>query len=161
MGLVRGSIRARLIAAAALTRLGNEEAAFSRISEAMHLAHQTLHLRVLLDERTLLAAMLTHFLQGSMSRTAFAPLLEWIVLIRRRLESEQRTAVPGSLLPLSARERDVLIGLSQGHTNKIIARAYGITVNTVKHHLRHVYKKLKVQRRMQAVEEARRRSLVP
>jgi len=161
MGLVRGSIRARLIAAAALTRLGNEEAAFSRISEAMHLAHQTRHLRVLLDERTLLAAMLTHFLQGSMSRTAFAPLLEWIVLIRRRLESEQRTAVPGSLLPLSARERDVLIGLSQGHTNKIIARAYGITVNTVKHHLRHVYKKLKVQRRMQAVEEARRRSLVP
>ena len=29
------------------------------------------------------------------------------------------------------------------------------TVNTVKHHLRHVYKKLKVQRRVQAVEEAR------
>jgi len=161
MGLVRGSIRSRLIAAVALTRLGSDEAAFLRISEAMHLAHQNRHLRVLLDERTLLAAMLTHFLQGSMSRTAVAPLLEWIVLIRRRLESEQRTPIPGSLAPLSDRERDVLIGLSQGHTNKIIARAYGITVNTVKHHLRHVYKKLKVQRRMQAVEEARRRSLVP
>jgi LuxR family maltose regulon positive regulatory protein len=161
LGLVRGSIRSRLIAAAALSRIGSDEQAVSRISEAMSLAHQTQHLRVLLDERSFLAALLTYFLQSPMSRMSPAPLLEWIILILRRLGLEQRIAATGSPLSLSARERDVLMGLSQGHTNKTIARTYGITVNTVKHHLRHVYKKLKVQRRVQAVEEARRRSFIP
>lgn len=50
-----------------------------------------------------------------------------------------------------------MIATSQGHTNKVIARTFGITVNTVKHHLRHVYRKLKVKRRVQAVDEARNR----
>ena len=161
IGLVRGSIRTRLLAAAAHTRLGAERDANQLIFEALDMAHRTRHLRVLLDERMVLATSLTSFLQSASARAASTQLREWTNGLLRRLDVDEHTArsTPNSIL--SARERDVLIGLTRGKTNKMIALTCGITTNTVKHHLRHVYRKLKVRRRVQAIEEARRRALIP
>lgn len=54
---------------------------------------------------------------------------------------------PKVLNMCTARERQVLALLSQGMTNKQIARALGIAEDTVKKHLHHVYGKLEVHRR--------------
>jgi len=159
-GLARGSIRARTLAAAASARLGDENTDILTL-QAIELAQRTRHVRVLLDERALLATLLTRYLKGDTGQKSTASLQEWTAGVIRRLDAEERTSMAGPAMTLSARERDVLIGLSQGHTNKMIALACGITSNTVKHHLRRVYAKLKVRRRVQAVEEARRRSLIP
>lgn len=61
-------------------------------------------------------------------------------------------AVPGAAL--SAREMDVLRLLAEGNTNQEIARILIIGVNTVKMHVQHLYDKLDVHNRVQAIQRA-------
>ena len=54
---------------------------------------------------------------------------------------------------LTARERDVLIALSQGQQYKEIADALGISINTVRNNIRVIYDKLHVNTRHEAVNK--------
>ena len=56
--------------------------------------------------------------------------------------------------PLSPREREVLVLVSQGETNKEIASTLFISENTVKTHLRNIMERLHVAKRTQAVAYA-------
>jgi len=56
--------------------------------------------------------------------------------------------------PLTARERDVLAMISQGLSNKRIARALEISPETVKSHVKHIFLKLEVSTRTEAVFRA-------
>jgi two-component system, NarL family, nitrate/nitrite response regulator NarL len=51
---------------------------------------------------------------------------------------------------LSPREREVLLKLVEGHSNKVIARHLGMTEATVKVHLKSVLRKIRVDNRTQA-----------
>ncbi|WP_299323073.1 LuxR C-terminal-related transcriptional regulator [Parasphingopyxis sp.] len=62
---------------------------------------------------------------------------------------------------LTSREKDVLAELSTGNTNKEIARTLGLTENTIKFHVKALYRKLDVSKRVKAVEKARKMGLVP
>jgi DNA-binding CsgD family transcriptional regulator len=64
-------------------------------------------------------------------------------------------------LGLSPRECEILGLLASGQSIKEMARALGISPNTVKTHVARVYEKLEVQKRMQAVEKARWLALIP
>lgn len=55
------------------------------------------------------------------------------------------------LQSLTRTERALLGSLSVGLTNKELAKDHGITVNTVKFHLRNLYEKLSVNNRAQAI----------
>jgi len=55
---------------------------------------------------------------------------------------------------LTARERDVLALISQGCSNKHIARALEISPETVKSHVKHIFLKLEVGTRTEAVFRA-------
>jgi len=61
---------------------------------------------------------------------------------------------------LSDREFEVLARLADGLSNKEIARSLELTENTVKFHLKSLFSKLSVSKRVQAVTEARRRGLI-
>ncbi len=52
---------------------------------------------------------------------------------------------------LTAREQELLAALAQGRTNAQIAGDLGISLNTVKFHLKNLYSKLNVRNRAQAV----------
>jgi len=52
---------------------------------------------------------------------------------------------------LTAREQELLASLSEGRTNMQIAGDLGISLNTVKFHLKNLYSKLNVKNRSQAV----------
>ncbi len=56
--------------------------------------------------------------------------------------------------------RALITGGSRG-LGMEMARALGISPNTVKTHVARVYEKLEVQKRMQAVEKARWLALIP
>jgi DNA-binding NarL/FixJ family response regulator len=56
--------------------------------------------------------------------------------------------------PLTARERDVLAMISQGLSNKRIARALEISPETVKSHVKHIFLKLEVSTGTEAVFRA-------
>ncbi|MCI3278808.1 LuxR C-terminal-related transcriptional regulator [Streptomyces cylindrosporus] len=86
----------------------------------------------------------------------------------RRPGSDDRTAVPEHrrqdepppVDALSAREQDVLQRLAQMMTTEEIAAELYLSVNTVKTHLKSVYRKLAVTRRSAAVRRARELELL-
>jgi DNA-binding NarL/FixJ family response regulator len=61
---------------------------------------------------------------------------------------------------LSPRELDILIHLSTGKSNKLIARAAGIGVGTVKFHVNNILSKLNVSCRTEAASVALKRGLI-
>ena len=56
--------------------------------------------------------------------------------------------------PLTVRERDVLAMISQGCSNKRVARTLEISPETVKSHVKHIFLKLAVSTRTEAVFRA-------
>ena len=73
---------------------------------------------------------------------------------RARLENES------ALAALSAREIEILNLIAQGRSNKEIARVLSIAPETIKSHLKHIFTKLNVERRAQAVSRAQGLGLV-
>ncbi|MBV9883613.1 MAG: response regulator transcription factor [Sphingomonadaceae bacterium] len=64
-------------------------------------------------------------------------------------------------LGLTPRECEILGLLASGRSNKEMARALGISPNTVKTHVARVFEKLEVQKRIEAIEKARFLALIP
>ena len=62
--------------------------------------------------------------------------------------------------PLSVREGDVLDLIAHGRSNKEIARILSIAPETVKSHVKHIFIKLNVEKRAQAVSRAQSLGLV-
>jgi LuxR family transcriptional regulator, maltose regulon positive regulatory protein len=62
--------------------------------------------------------------------------------------------------PLTARERDVLAMISKGCSNKRVARTLEISPETVKSHVKHIFLKLQVSTRTEAVFRARSLALL-
>ena len=73
----------------------------------------------------------------------------------------ERNAAAIAALGLSPRECEILELLASGRTNREMADALHISLNTVKTHLARIYEKLEVERRVQAIEKARFLSLIP
>ena len=62
---------------------------------------------------------------------------------------------------VTGQEMKVLEALAAGASNKEIARALGLSPNTVKTHLANLFAKLEVARRTQAIRRARELRLIP
>jgi LuxR family maltose regulon positive regulatory protein len=61
---------------------------------------------------------------------------------------------------LTPREHDVLAELQWHQSLNVVAARLNVSVNTVKTHVRSIYRKLQVDRRSKAVEKARRLKLL-
>lgn len=71
-----------------------------------------------------------------------------------------RNAAAVASLGLTPRECQVLDLLASGSTNNELAQALGVSPNTVKTHLASLFAKLKVDRRVKAIEKARFLSII-
>jgi len=67
---------------------------------------------------------------------------------------------PGASYHLTRQESELLKLLADGHHKKTAADAMGISINTVSFHLKHVYEKLQVHSKTEAVAKALRERLV-
>lgn len=74
--------------------------------------------------------------------------------------SHVTTAARPALSSLTPRQREVLGLLSQGLSNKLIARQLSTAENTVRRHVQDILAFFEVDSRMEAVSAARRRGLV-
>src|SRR5882757_2562524 len=73
-------------------------------------------------------------------------------IARRVIESfRQKSKVRDESLRLSIREEQILMLLSQGYANKLIADKLELSIDTVCSHLKHVFNKLHVSSRTEAV----------
>lgn len=79
-------------------------------------------------------------------------------IARRVVQAFSERAEEGA--GLSAREREILVMLSQGYTYLNAAARLGLSIHTVHTHVRNIYRKLHVNSRAEAVYEAIRRRLV-
>src|SRR6266700_1966819 len=79
---------------------------------------------------------------------------ELVILLLRRMASETPSQEELPARRLSLREREVLQLLSQGQTNREIARNLTVSVSTVKIHVEHILAKLGVSDRTQAAVHA-------
>jgi NarL family two-component system response regulator LiaR len=92
------------------------------------------------------------------------PKIETVVVEKQVYISRDDFVLDQSLvarLELSKRELEILGLLAQGHSNQEIAAELFVSLSTVKTHIQNMYEKLEVKRRTQAVEKARRLSLIP
>ncbi|MEW2633566.1 LuxR C-terminal-related transcriptional regulator [Streptomyces sp. NPDC048389] len=65
--------------------------------------------------------------------------------------SEEALAAREALALLTARERQILVLISQGNSNRRVAKALGISEKTVKNHLSAIFLKVGASDRTQAV----------
>jgi len=93
------------------------------------------------------------------------PKIETVVVEKEVYVSRNENFVPDtsliSQLQLSKRELQILNLLAQGHSNQEIAAKLFVSLSTVKPHIQNLFEKLEVKRRIQAVEKAKRLSLIP
>ncbi len=83
------------------------------------------------------------------ARDGGAPMSSQIA--RRVVRSFHEPAQSGNDVDLTEREDEILSFLSKGYANKEIADSMKITVATVRTHLRHIYEKLHVRSRTEAI----------
>lgn len=106
-----------------------------------------------------------------LSRKLFGPKKETTIIEREKIiEREVLVASPHAFVlneraiketDLSARELEVLQLIAGGLSNQEIADAMYVSVNTVKTHITNLFYKLEVSRRTQAVEKAKKLSIIP
>jgi len=70
-------------------------------------------------------------------------------------------AIASDELGLSRRELEVLQLMAEGFSNQEIASRLFVSLNTIKTHSSKLFEKLDVKRRTQAIEKAKRLSLIP
>jgi len=117
-------------------------------------------LRLLIDEGQPLADLLRQLLPTLTDK----PLRAYAQAILHTFAhpfSPSASSVSSPLLePLSAQEQRVLTLLAAGRTNPQIAFDLVISLNTVKGHLKNLYRKLDATNRVTALETARRLKLI-
>ncbi|WP_437890549.1 LuxR C-terminal-related transcriptional regulator [Phytobacter sp. V91] len=145
------ALNSRLLQAVALWQAGEAMKAAAACKPALaHAVEQ--HLRQsLLDAGPSLQALLA-FMRSQYSGDE--PLIRAIA----GAESLLGVSSPPASAPLrlTEREQQTLRLIAEGNSNKSIARTLGISVETVKWHLKQLYEKLEVGGRIQAVNQARK-----
>jgi LuxR family transcriptional regulator, maltose regulon positive regulatory protein len=154
---VRARVEAGVLEAVARHELNDAIGADVAFRNALTLAAPNSYRRAFVDGgpavRTLLVDQIRH---GTDQRALVA---ELIAALERRAASVDLTT-PQLLEPLSERERAVLRYLPTMMSNAEIASELFLSVNTVKTHLKSIYRKLGTTRRRDAVERARRLDLL-
>jgi LuxR family maltose regulon positive regulatory protein len=166
-------IEVRTLQALALHASGDQAAALAALAEALALGAPEGWLRVFLDEGPPMAALLRQLLagrrQGQVALAEAAP-REYLARLAEafgqaglpvRPPVGRGVVVAGLVEPLTARELEVLQLLAAGVPNRAIAEQLVVTPETVKKHLSHLFAKLGVANRTQAVARARQLGLLP
>jgi LuxR family maltose regulon positive regulatory protein len=150
-------IEAQILTAVARRELNDREGAGGAIEHALDLAGPNSYRRGFLDGGPAVRALLVEQVRrGTRNRALVADL---IAAFERRASSVEITK-PQLLDPLSEREQAVLRYLPTMMSNAEIASELFVSVNTVKTHLKSIYRKLGTTRRRDAVERARRLDLL-
>jgi LuxR family maltose regulon positive regulatory protein len=160
------AIELHILRSLALVRQGDTREAEADLGRALTLAEPEGYLRVFLDEgqpmQMLLAQWLAHASAGPLRDYAIH-LLSQFDAEPRVVTAPQKIASPagGLVEPLSQRELEVLHPIALGRTNKEIAQQLVVAPGTVKAHTAHIYRKLDVANRTEAVARARQLGILP
>lgn len=145
----------------ALEAAGDPEGALEPLWQALSYGQQNGLVRTFVDEGPALAGPIARLMSGGLGHPDVDP--EYLRRLRVMLDPvyarqvqapviEPAVAADFSAPRLSARETEILQYMSRGLSNKQIARALGISPETVKWYLKHIYDRLQVSGRVQAIQ---------
>lgn len=92
--------------------------------------------------------------------TVIQPSLARTLLSHFRVDAPQALPPPDGMRPLSDREREILQLIAKGVSNSEAARVLTLSKATIRTHLEHIYSKLEVTNRVEAVTEGIRKGLI-
>jgi LuxR family maltose regulon positive regulatory protein len=153
------ALRVQTHAAIAMFRANQVAGALESFSEVVMAFARASMYQPILDEGKAIGPLLAAF-QDKAERTGGSrELMSYISNLstawKSRYEAEPREALASAVVEsLSPRESDILRLIAEGLSNKEIARDLAITPETVKSHIKHIFTKLNVERRAQAVSRA-------
>jgi LuxR family maltose regulon positive regulatory protein len=167
-------IELRALQALAYADCGDEPAALTALDEALTLAAPEGYLRVFVDEGAPMAELFRRLVAGRRhdqrsgagagARKYRSRLVEAFEQAHLSIRSPIRrgaVVVAGLIEPLSARELEVLQLLAAGKPNREIAEELVVTPETAKKHVSHIFDKLGVANRTEAVVRAHELGLMP
>jgi LuxR family transcriptional regulator, maltose regulon positive regulatory protein len=135
---------------------GKQSAALAHLHEAIMLAAPGTLLRPFFERARECLPLLSQLITEHGLSTADPAELDFVNKVMRA--ANEVNAVEASLL--SPREREIVQLLLGGTNNKLIARALGISPDTVRFHLKKIYEKFGVSDRRLVAEVARERGLL-
>jgi len=166
-GMTAYEMELLVLLALASERSGETEQAMDLLKAALALAEPEGFVRVFLDEGPPMAALLRTLIQhhhdgglrtspnGSPEGYAGTLLERFALEAQPAGNKTTREAPAPGIEPLSDRETEVLSLVADGRTNSQIAAELYLSVGTVKAHAHHIFGKLLVRNRSQAVARAR------
>ena len=91
-----------------------------------------------------------------------SPVIARKVLTRMRSEADPGPTPDAASEPglLTRRERSILASISRGGSYAKVADSHGLSIGTVQTHIKHIYAKLGVHSRTEAIVEAQRLGLI-
>ncbi len=141
-----------MLQALAFQAQGDMPAARDAIADALICGKAEGYVRLFLDEGQAMAALLRQAAKSGIVPDYAAELLAAFPTSERSFETTRANQpLPD---PLSERELEVLSLMSAGYSNPEIARELVVSVGTVKTHTNHIYMKLDVRNRAEAVKRA-------
>jgi LuxR family maltose regulon positive regulatory protein len=161
-GRVRSEMEIRILMALAQAALDDLPQAKKALIHALALAQPEGYRRLFLDEGEPLAAIIMNSLPDIQEEhlANFARGLVYAQAQRARREKSPSSGSIPFIEPLSEQEQRVLHLICEGLTNPEIARELVISLNTVKTHVKSIYRKLNLSNRREARQAARDLNLV-
>lgn len=148
---VRTIKKYRLLLAIALYNNDEPAIALQELEKVLSFARNQGFLRLILDEDPFINEILeAYVLSENIQEKDHA---QYLLNLLYAAKSPQTDIV------LSRREKEVLGQLTEGYSDKIIARNLSITENTVRFHLKNLFTKLDVNSRLKVVSEAHKHKL--
>lgn len=156
---IRSFITLSLLLATAHWKQGRQDAAVAAFEAALSPALFEGIKRPFIDEADLLAGVISDLTAASEQRRGNRLRDVFLTELTAEIASARRPECDNSL-EFSPREQEVLRYLIQGRSNREIADAMILSVNTVKFHLKNIFSKLGVSSRKDVVSIAIRRRLL-
>ena len=160
------TIKCLVLQALALQAMNIDEEALQALIKALHLAMPAGYIRTFLDEGAPMAYLLTgvrHQADIDLQMAAYIDRLlvkldgtakTLVAKAASPSTSDLNTGSPYLVEPLTEREIDVLRLLKSGLTSTEMAVELYLSVHTVRTHIKNIYRKLDVNRRVEAIQRA-------
>jgi LuxR family maltose regulon positive regulatory protein len=139
-----------MLQALALQAKGEIDKAVLALEQALSLAEPERFIRTFVDE----GEMMERLLRQALSQGVAPDYVTMLLAAMRETDVISQAKDQPLSDPLSERELEVLRLIAAGFSNREIAQQLVIAVSTVKSHINHIYGKLDVNSRTQAVARA-------
>lgn len=159
---LRDQIKVLIMQSVMHQRLGHTEAARKQLEKALHLGQPEGYVRSFIDEGPIVAVLLTAYMKGKREKVLSAPRMVPLEYVRQLLQAFTVIQVEDKShkVLLTEQETKVLLWIAGGLSNKEIANRLNITAETVKFHIKNVYRKFGVNNRVQALQHAKQLMLI-